>query len=90
MFHLLNVVGSAGLTANTAYHEAWPSAALNVVWMVVGLVALGRRGAADRSPHHPWIRGAAPIRESVALPRRQLRCLGSQPFEGNSSRPSKL
>jgi len=42
-FQLLNIVGGVALTVNTAYHGAWPSAALNVVWVVVGLGALIRR-----------------------------------------------
>lgn len=47
-FQLLNVTGGVALTANTAYHGAWPSAALNVVWVVVGAGALLRRRAMPR------------------------------------------
>ena len=53
-FQLLNLVGSAGLLANGIWHGAWPSAALNAVWVVIGVAALGglvsgrrRRGGAD-------------------------------------------
>ncbi len=42
-FQLLNIVGGVALTVNTAYHGAWPSAALNVVWVAVGLGALVRQ-----------------------------------------------
>lgn len=41
-FQVLNLLGSAGLTANSGYHQAWPSAALNAVWILIGLVALRR------------------------------------------------
>ena len=46
-FQALNVIGSAGLIANSGYHQAWPSAALNGVWMAVGLLALARAGRRD-------------------------------------------
>jgi len=49
-FQLLNIVGGVALTVNTAYHGAWPSAALNVVWVVVGLGALVRRYRLAMSP----------------------------------------
>lgn len=49
-FQLLNIVGGVALTVNTAYHGAWPSAALNVVWVVVGLGALARRYRLAMSP----------------------------------------
>ncbi len=41
-FQLLNLVGAAGLLGNGIWHGAWPSAALNAVWLVVGLVAVRR------------------------------------------------
>lgn len=41
-FQLMNLVGSASLLVNSAYYTAWPSAALNVVWVLVGLVGLAR------------------------------------------------
>jgi len=44
-FQLLNIVGGVALTVNTGYHAAWPSAALNVVWVAVGAVTLLRRRA---------------------------------------------
>jgi hypothetical protein len=44
-FQVLNVCGALALTTNSAYFGAWPSAALNVFWIVIGVVALirGRR-----------------------------------------------
>lgn len=48
-FQLMNLAGAAALTVNTAYHGAWPSAALNVVWIIIGLAALRRaRRRADK------------------------------------------
>ncbi len=48
-FQLMNLVGGAALMVNSAYYGAWPSAVLNVVWVVIGLVGLARarqRGSA--------------------------------------------
>ena len=39
-YQLLNLTGSIFLTANTVYYRAYPSTAINFVWMVVALVAL--------------------------------------------------
>jgi len=48
-FQILNLVGSVGLAVNGMAHEAWPSTALNVVWLGVALVALrGLAGRRDR------------------------------------------
>ena len=41
-FQSLNVVGAAGFTINGWYHGALPSAALNVLWMLIGATALWR------------------------------------------------
>jgi len=38
----MNVVGAAGFIVNGWYHGAVPSAALNVVWMAIGGIALWR------------------------------------------------
>jgi hypothetical protein len=55
-FQVLNLAGSIGLTANSSYHRAWPSAALNIAWILIGLVALHRVGnpirKAGGSRHH--------------------------------------
>jgi hypothetical protein len=42
-YHLLNIAGALALAANGAFHRAWPSAALNLIWLGIGLTAL--RGA---------------------------------------------
>ena len=41
-FQALNLLGAFGLLVNGVYHGAWPSAGLNTVWLVVGVVALVR------------------------------------------------
>jgi len=41
-FQLLNLLGAVGLLVNGVYHGAWPSAGLNTVWLVVGVIALAR------------------------------------------------
>ena len=45
-FQLMNLVGGAALMVNSAYYGAWPSAGLNVVWVVIGIVGLVRSGRA--------------------------------------------
>lgn len=39
-YQALNVVGAAGFIVNSGINGALPSAALNVVWMGIGLYAL--------------------------------------------------
>ena len=41
-YQLMNVVGAAGFIINGWWHGALPSAALNVIWMLIGGVALWR------------------------------------------------
>ena len=41
-FQLLNLSGGVLLAANSAYHGALPSVAVNAVWIVIGLTALLR------------------------------------------------
>lgn len=42
LFQWMNMVGAAGFIINSGYHGAIPSAALNVIWMLIGLVTLWR------------------------------------------------
>lgn len=46
VYQAMNVLGAAGFIVNSGYHGALPNAALNVVWVAVGLVTLWsvRRG----------------------------------------------
>ena len=38
----MNVVGAAGFVVNGWWHGAIPSASLNVVWLLIGAIALWR------------------------------------------------
>ena len=51
VYQALNVVGSALLVVNTAWHRAWPSSAVNILWAAIGIGALIRATAprAERS-----------------------------------------
>ena len=41
-YQAMNVVGAAGFVLNGWWHGAHPSASLNVIWMMIGAVALWR------------------------------------------------
>ena len=41
-YQAMNVVGAAGFIVNGWWHGAIPSAALNVIWMLIGAIALWR------------------------------------------------
>ncbi|PSJ41531.1 CBU_0592 family membrane protein [Sphingomonas deserti] len=41
-YQAMNVVGAAGFIVNGVWHGAMPSATLNVIWMLIGVVALTR------------------------------------------------
>jgi hypothetical protein len=41
-FQLMNLVGGGLLMVNSAWYGAWPSAALNLVWVVIGTTGLVR------------------------------------------------
>jgi len=41
-YQLMNVVGAAGFVVNGWWHGALPSAALNVLWLLIGAVASWR------------------------------------------------
>lgn len=38
-YQLLNVVGSCFLIVNTIYYRAYPSALVNLIWIVIALLA---------------------------------------------------
>jgi TRAP-type C4-dicarboxylate transport system permease small subunit len=40
LYQWLNLAGAIGLLVNGAFHAAWPSAILNVVWSGIALFAL--------------------------------------------------
>ena len=47
-YQWLNVLGAIGFIVNSGYHRAIPSAALNVVWFLIGASALWRNRARRR------------------------------------------
>jgi hypothetical protein len=42
LYQAMNVAGAAGFIVNGWWHGALPSAALNVIWMLIGAVTLWR------------------------------------------------
>jgi hypothetical protein len=40
LYQSLNVIASLMLATNSAWHGAWPSAALNVIWTVIAVGTL--------------------------------------------------
>lgn len=47
LYQSLNIIGGMLLAVNTAWHGAWPSAAVNVIWTIIAagvlIPALARR-----------------------------------------------
>jgi hypothetical protein len=41
-FQCLNLAGSLMLAANSAWHHAWPSVSVNLIWIGVGIGALAK------------------------------------------------
>jgi len=44
-YYLLNIIGSICLIINTAYHHAIPSAAVNIIWVLLAVVAMFKKKA---------------------------------------------
>jgi hypothetical protein len=42
-YHLMNILGAAGFVVNSGWNGALPSAAMNVVWIGIGVYALRQR-----------------------------------------------
>ena len=53
LYQWMNVVGAAGFVVNGWWHGAKPSAALNVLWFVIGAVALMRLARKARPEASP-------------------------------------
>jgi hypothetical protein len=39
-YHVMNLLGAAGLLANALHHRALPSTAVNVVWLFIALIGM--------------------------------------------------
>jgi hypothetical protein len=51
-YHLMNILGAAGFVVNSGWNGALPSAAMNVVWIGIGMYALfQRRSQTSKHPH---------------------------------------
>ena len=42
-YHMMNILGAAGFVVNSGWNGALPSAAMNVVWIGIGLYAVRQR-----------------------------------------------
>lgn len=61
LYHGMNIAGAAGLAVNCAVNNAWPSAALNVVWLVIGVVTIARHRAEDAVQAPASAAGGEPV-----------------------------
>ena len=52
MYQWLNLFGSIGLAVNTAYYRAFPSTAVNIVWLIIATSALVRLTRSRPQPIH--------------------------------------
>jgi hypothetical protein len=43
LFQILNLTGATFLIINTIYYHAYPSAFINVVWVIIAAFAIGKR-----------------------------------------------
>ncbi len=43
LYQALNIVGGLLLAVNTAWHRAWPSVAVNIIWTAIAVGALMAR-----------------------------------------------
>jgi hypothetical protein len=42
VYHGMNIAGAVGFIINSSWNNAWPSVALNVAWLGIGLYTLRR------------------------------------------------
>jgi hypothetical protein len=52
LYQVMNIAGAVGFIINCTWNSAWPSVALNVVWLAIGFYALRRnyRAAPGAAP----------------------------------------
>jgi hypothetical protein len=46
-YHLMNILGAAGFVVNSGWNGALPSAAMNVVWIGIGVYAVRQQRKAQ-------------------------------------------
>ncbi len=49
-YHLMNILGAAGFVVNSGYNGALPSAAMNLIWIGIGLYALHQHRRSRMKP----------------------------------------
>jgi hypothetical protein len=49
-YQLMNVVGAAGFVVNSGWNGALPSAAMNVIWMGIGVYAVLQQRRSQEEP----------------------------------------
>ena len=47
LYQWMNIAGALGFIVNCTWNGAWPSVALNVVWMAIAIYALRRNARLD-------------------------------------------
>ena len=67
IYQTLNLIGSILLIVNTAWHRAWPSSVVNLVWVGIAIGALSRglagSSAGGGSSTRRWPRGQQTTRD---------------------------
>lgn len=48
VFQAMNLAGASGLVISGVAHRAWPSVALNLIWVVISVISLAKQR--DRNP----------------------------------------
>jgi hypothetical protein len=46
----MNILGAVGFIINCAWNAAWPSVAMNVAWVAIGVYALRRNRRSSSTP----------------------------------------
>ena len=50
-YQLMNILGAAGFVINSGWNGALPSAAMNVIWMGIGVYAVHQQRRSQSRPH---------------------------------------
>jgi hypothetical protein len=83
VYQTLNVIGSILLIVNTAWHRAWPSSVVNLVWVGIAIGALSRGLAVSSTGLTPQRAGSSLVGSEphVTASRCSTKILGP-PHEG--------
>jgi hypothetical protein len=61
LFHGTSVFSCTMIAASSAYSEAWPSAVMNIVFIVVGAVFMAKKAMADTTAYPPTVVDASEL-----------------------------